>query len=81
MASDHEANLELSRTITYSYSHLKGWRRWRLLRPGRGIWHDIRRRLPYYRSDITDAMTYRTIASTVRMYFVKSVIPYFCPAP
>lgn len=35
------------------------------------MYHDVRRRLPYYLSDITDAFTYRTIASTVRMYFVK----------
>jgi len=58
-------------TVSYSYDEAKGWRRWRALRPGRGIYHDIRRRLPYYRSDITDAWTYRTIASTIRMYFVK----------
>ncbi|KAK4206399.1 boron transporter 1 [Rhypophila decipiens] len=56
---------------SYSYSNLQGWRRWRALRPGRGIYHDIRRRLPYYWSDISDAWTYRTIASTVRMYFVN----------
>lgn len=42
-----------------------------MLRPGLGMYHDIRRRLPYYQSDISDAVTYRTFASTVRMYFVK----------
>lgn len=35
------------------------------------MYHDVRRRLPYYWSDITDAFTHRTIASTIRMYFVK----------
>ncbi|KAI4725098.1 hypothetical protein E4T49_07150 [Aureobasidium sp. EXF-10728] len=35
------------------------------------MYHDVKRRLPYYCSDITDALTYRTIASTVRMYFVN----------
>jgi hypothetical protein len=35
------------------------------------MYHDVRRRLPYYGSDIKDALTYRIIASTVRMYFVK----------
>lgn len=59
----------------YSFDNARGWRSYRLLRPGRGMYHDIRRRLPYYRSDITDALTYRTFASTVRIYFVKSVLP------
>ncbi|KAF3805919.1 hypothetical protein GCG54_00013593 [Colletotrichum gloeosporioides] len=57
--------------MSYSYEDEKGWRRWRVLRPGRGIYHDIKRRLPYYWSDIADAWTYRTVASTIRMYFVK----------
>ncbi|EEP80191.1 conserved hypothetical protein [Uncinocarpus reesii 1704] len=55
----------------YTYENLRGWRRYRILRPGWGIYHDIRRRLPYYKSDIVDGFTYRTIASTVRMYFVN----------
>ncbi|KAM7216254.1 boron transporter 1 [Rhypophila decipiens] len=71
---DTLGGLELGRRETkasYSYSDLQGWRRWRALRPGRGIYHDIRRRPPYYWSDISDAWTYRTIASTIRMYFVN----------
>ena len=59
----------------YDFDNARGWRSYRLLRPGRGMYHDIRRRLPYYRSDITDALTYRTFASTVRIYFVKLVLP------
>jgi len=55
----------------YTFENQLGWRSYRILRPGRGMYHDIKRRLPYYRSDITDAFTYRTINSTVRMYFVK----------
>jgi hypothetical protein len=35
------------------------------------MYHDVKRRLPYYWSDISDALTYRAFASTVRMYFVK----------
>ena len=35
------------------------------------MYHDVKRRLPYYWSDITDAFTYRVFASTIRMYFVK----------
>ncbi|PSN67929.1 anion exchange family protein [Corynespora cassiicola Philippines] len=55
----------------YTFQEEKGWRRWRILRPGRGMYHDVKRRLPYYWSDITDAWTYRTFASLVRMYFVN----------
>jgi hypothetical protein len=55
----------------YSFDGQNGWRGYRLLRPGRGMYHDIKRRLPYYWSDITDAFTYRAIASIIRMYFVK----------
>ncbi|KAI4722441.1 hypothetical protein E4T48_01404 [Aureobasidium sp. EXF-10727] len=55
----------------YGFKNARGWRRWRPLRPGWGMYHDVKRRLPYYYSDITDAFTYRTIASTVRMYFVN----------
>jgi boron transporter len=59
------------RETTYTFSGVRGWRGYRILRPGMGMYHDVRRRLPYYWSDITDALTYRTVASTVRMYFVK----------
>ncbi|PGH11478.1 hypothetical protein AJ79_04853 [Helicocarpus griseus UAMH5409] len=65
---------ELTREKThddYNYENLEGWRKLRPLRPGWGMYHDIKRRLPYYWSDITDAFTYRTIASIVRMYFVN----------
>ncbi|RDW83374.1 putative hco3-transporter family protein [Coleophoma crateriformis] len=55
----------------YRFDELKGWKSYRLLRPGRGMYHDFCRRLPYYASDITDAWTYRVIASTIRMYFVN----------
>ena len=58
----------------YDFDREKGWRSYRCLRPGRGMYYDIKRRLPYYRSDITDALTYRTFASTVRIYFVKLVL-------
>ncbi|SCV33735.1 related to human band 3 anion transport protein [Fusarium fujikuroi] len=57
--------------LSYSYDARRGWRRWRIFHPGRGMYHDVKRRLPYYRSDITDAFTYRTVASTIRMYFVN----------
>ncbi|KAJ9665602.1 hypothetical protein H2201_004294 [Coniosporium apollinis] len=66
--------LELSREKSrddYSFDGLTGWQKYRVLRPGRGMYHDVKRRLPYYPSDITDALTYRVIASTIRMYFVN----------
>lgn len=33
---------------SYSYEHARSWRRWRVLQPGRGMYHDVRRRLPFY---------------------------------
>jgi hypothetical protein len=56
---------------SYTFQGQRGWRKWRILQPGRGMYHDVKRRLPYYWSDISDALTYRAFASTVRMYFVK----------
>jgi boron transporter len=41
------------------------------IHPFSGMWKDIRRRLPYYPSDWTDAWTYRVIPSTIDMYFKK----------
>ena len=35
------------------------------------MYHDLRRRLPYYCSDITDGFTYRTLAGCIRIYFVN----------
>ncbi|KAF3041005.1 hypothetical protein E8E11_005093 [Didymella keratinophila] len=58
---------KVATTESYTFQHQKGWRRWRILRPGRGMYHDVKRRLPYYWSDITDAFTYRVFASTVRI--------------
>lgn len=61
----------LERQKTYGYEGVKGWRQYRVLRPGRGMYHDVRRRLPYLTSDITDGFNYRTFAGTVRIFFVK----------
>lgn len=73
-ALEEQRQLQRSETKgSYSFDEKKGWRRWRVLQPGRGMYFDVKRRLPYYWSDITDAFTYRTIASTIRMYFVKYV--------
>ncbi|KAE8397332.1 HCO3 transporter family-domain-containing protein [Aspergillus pseudonomiae] len=56
---------------TYTYEGVRGWKSVRFLRPFRGMYHDVRRRLPYYWRDIKDAWDYRTIPSIVRMYFVN----------
>ncbi|KAF7714458.1 Bicarbonate transporter family protein [Penicillium ucsense] len=58
-------------SMSYTYDNLTGWKSVRVLRIGRGMFHDVKRRLPYYWSDIRDAWTYRTIASIIRMYFVN----------
>ncbi|KAL8754808.1 MAG: hypothetical protein Q9199_004079 [Rusavskia elegans] len=62
----------------YGYAGLTGWRSYRILRPGRGMYHDIRRRLPFYKTDLTNALTYRTSASIIRMHFVKH--PWHSPS-
>ncbi|RDI88959.1 hypothetical protein Vi05172_g1661 [Venturia inaequalis] len=48
-----------------------GWRQNRNAQPFRGIIHDVRRRVPWYWSDVRDGFNYRTFAATVRMYFVN----------
>jgi hypothetical protein len=35
------------------------------------MYHDVRRRIPYYWSDITDGLNYRTFAGTIRIFFVN----------
>ncbi|KAF2762223.1 hypothetical protein EJ05DRAFT_201641 [Pseudovirgaria hyperparasitica] len=55
----------------YTFDGVRGWRRYRWLRPGWGMYHDVKRRLPYYWTDITDAWSYRAVAATIRMYFVN----------
>ncbi|KAL4979521.1 hypothetical protein BDW66DRAFT_157344 [Aspergillus desertorum] len=42
-------------TSSYAYRS-SGWRSFRALPPGRGMYHDVHRRLPYYWSDVTDAL-------------------------
>lgn len=55
----------------YNWDNLSGWKSYRTLRPFRGIYWDIRRRLPWYWSDIRDGFNYRTFAGTVRIFFVN----------
>ena len=53
------------------FESAKGRRAYRPLRPFWGMYHDVRRRLPYYVTDIVDGLNYRTFAGTVRIFFVK----------
>ena len=69
MASDeHESPFA---NDPYTWNGLTGWKSYRTLRPFRGMYWDVRRRLPYYWSDITDGFNYRTMAGTVRIFFVN----------
>ncbi|KAK0302078.1 hypothetical protein LTR01_008980 [Friedmanniomyces endolithicus] len=56
---------------SYTWESLTGWKSYRTLRPFRGMYWDVRRRLPYYWSDIRDGLTYRTFAGTIRIFFVN----------
>lgn len=42
-----------------------------LINVGRGVANDIRARLPYYRSDFTDAYNYRVVPSVVFIFFTN----------
>lgn len=44
---------------------------WTLRYIGAGIYNDIKNRLPYYKSDFTDAWNYRVIPSTVFVFFTN----------
>lgn len=55
----------------YTWGGLTGWKSYRMLRPFRGMYWDVRRRLPWYGSDITDGLNYRTAAGTVRIFFIN----------
>ncbi|GMM57927.1 hypothetical protein DAKH74_045430 [Maudiozyma humilis] len=44
-------------------------RRWRIPKPGMGIWLDLHDRLPLYGKDWTDAWDYRVIPSVIETYF------------
>ena len=55
----------------YLWDDLTGWKSYRMLRPFRGMYWDVRRRLPYYWSDIKDGWSYRTFAGTIRIFFVN----------
>ncbi|KAB8343064.1 hypothetical protein FH972_022658 [Carpinus fangiana] len=45
--------------------------RWWRIYWGRGMWRDVKRRLPYYLSDFTDAWDYRVVPATVYMFFAN----------
>jgi boron transporter len=51
--------------------------RWWKIHLFRGVIDDIRRRAPYYGSDIRDAWDYRVVPATIYMYFAKYASPCF----
>lgn len=55
----------------YRWDNVHGWKSYRVLRPFRGMYWDVRRRAPYYWSDWIDGLNYRTAAATVRITFVN----------
>lgn len=55
----------------YTWDGLTGWKSYRTLRPFRGMYYDVKRRLPFYWSDWVDGLNYRTLAGTVRIFFVN----------
>lgn len=55
--------------------HPKWWR----VRLFRGMVKDIKRRAPYYWSDLTDAWDYRIVPATIYMYFAKYACPHTFP--
>lgn len=59
------------RNDPYTWEGLTGWKSYRMARPFRGMYWDVRRRLPYYWSDIKDGFNYRTFAGTIRIFFVN----------
>lgn len=63
-------NTDFSRD-PYTWEGLTGWKSYRTLRPFRGMYWDVRRRLPFYWSDIRDGWSYRTFAATIRIFFVN----------
>jgi len=69
--SRHLKYPETEKPDPYQWEHLTGWRAYRALHPFRGMYHDIRRRAPWYLTDWADGLTYRTFAGTIRIFFVK----------
>lgn len=55
----------------YTWEDQPGWKQYRTLRPFRGMYYDVKRRLPYYWSDVVDGLNYRTFAGTIRIFFVN----------
>lgn len=67
---DPKSSTDLSND-PYTWDGLTGWKSYRTLRPFRGMYWDVRRRLPWYWSDIRDGWSYRTFAATIRIFFVN----------
>jgi hypothetical protein len=56
---------------TLRNERLRKQRLWWLPRFGAGIVNDVRSRLPWYKSDWTDAWNYRVVPATALIFFAK----------
>lgn len=64
---------DLSRASANSGARARYGDKWWQILWFRGMWDDIKRRAPHYRSDWADAWDYRVVPATVYMYFAKYV--------
>ncbi|KAE9374710.1 hypothetical protein N431DRAFT_481867 [Stipitochalara longipes BDJ] len=62
---------ELRQTDTNASARSRHVPKWWKIRLFRGMINDVRRRLPFYWSDWTDAWDYRVVPATVYMYFAN----------
>lgn len=70
-APDSETEGLSRETTRQTTSSTKRKPRWWKVRLFRGMYDDVKRRLPFYWSDWRDAWDYRVIPATVYMYFAK----------
>ncbi|KAH9215765.1 HCO3 transporter family-domain-containing protein [Leptodontidium sp. 2 PMI_412] len=64
-------DLHHAQTNTNASTRTKHVAKWWKVRLFRGMVNDVRRRLPFYWSDWTDAWDYRVVPATVYMYFAN----------
>lgn len=75
LRSDRQNNTEGFQPLSTQVSRRSSKRqpRWWKIRWFKGMVDDVKRRLPFYLSDWTDAWDYRVVPATTYMYFAKYV--------
>lgn len=78
--SPAETRESLRREHTRASTHASSSKsaKWWRVRLFRGMVNDVKRRAPYYWSDLIDAWDYRIVPATVYMYFAKYVVAGIC---